>query len=182
MTGARFALSLGGGHPYGAAALKYPATFGEVIRMRLLASALIALATLTWTASPGEARTREQAQAQSRQAAPQANRASATRTAAAPQRQSAPARQAAPARQGAAGQARTANDARGARQAAARSGGHQQQAAAQCRGRNCAPRSRTVSWQGGLEPPTNAQAQSCPAGTLATLAHGHSDVVRCLPL
>ena len=55
--------------------------------MRLLATALIALATLAWTAPPAAARSREPSQAQTRQAAtPQANRASATRAAAAPQR------------------------------------------------------------------------------------------------
>jgi hypothetical protein len=166
--------------------------------MRLLASALIALACLSWSAAPADARSREQAQAQTRQAAPQANRAAAARAAAAPRRQaSQPPRQAtrqAPAatRQAAARppagrsagtrQAANPRDARGARQAAARSGGRQQAAASQCRGRNCAPRTRTVSWQGGLEPATNAQAHACPAGTLATLAIGHSDIVRCMPL
>jgi hypothetical protein len=172
--------------------------------MRLLASALIALACLSWSAAPADARSREQAQAQPRQAAPQANRAAAARAAAAPQRQAAqPQRQAtrqaptatrtpAATRQAAARppagraagtrQAANPRDARGARQAAARSGGRQQVAASTCRGRNCAPRTRTVSWQGGLEPATNAQAHACPAGTLATLAIGHSDIVRCMPL
>ncbi|MCX7685948.1 MAG: hypothetical protein N2Z67_11850 [Acetobacteraceae bacterium] len=36
-------------------------------------------------------------------------------------------------------------------------------------------------WQGGLPPMTMAQ-QECPAGTVATLARGHADVVRCLPI
>jgi hypothetical protein len=36
-------------------------------------------------------------------------------------------------------------------------------------------------WQGGLPPMTMAQ-QDCPSGTVATLARGHSDVVRCLPI
>jgi hypothetical protein len=36
-------------------------------------------------------------------------------------------------------------------------------------------------WQGGLPPMTMAQ-QDCPAGTVATLARGHADVVRCLPI
>jgi hypothetical protein len=39
-----------------------------------------------------------------------------------------------------------------------------------------------VTWQSGLPPATNEQARSCPTGTLATLARGHTDVVRCLPL
>ncbi len=168
--------------------------------MRLLATALIALATLAWTAPPAEARSREQSQAQSRQAAgPQANRAAATRAAAAPQRNTQPVatRQAAAARPAATGrqattgrqaatsqgrsQAAGRTDARGTRQVAARSGSRQQ-AATNCRGSNCGARTRTVSWQAGLEPPTNAQAQSCPVGTMATLARGHSDIVRCMPL
>jgi hypothetical protein len=162
--------------------------------MRLLASALIALATLTWGAAPTEARTREQAQAQTRQAAPQATRTAASRAAAAPQRQAAsrptavrqaaasPSRDARGTRQASTRQpAASPRDARGTRQAASRAGSRQQ-AAANCRGRNCAPRTRTVSWQGGLEPATNAQAHACPSGTLATLAHGHSDIVRCMPL
>ncbi|MBR0674337.1 hypothetical protein GXW76_24405, partial [Roseomonas soli] len=66
-------------------------------------------------------------------------------------------------------------------QSASRGAGRQQQAAAACtRGARCAP--RQVSWQAGLAPATNAQAQACPAGTLATLARGHTDVVRCVPL
>jgi hypothetical protein len=40
---------------------------------------------------------------------------------------------------------------------------------------------RSARWQGGLPPMTMAQ-QDCPAGTVATLARGHSDVVRCLPI
>lgn len=36
-------------------------------------------------------------------------------------------------------------------------------------------------WQGGLPPMTMAQ-QECPAGTVATLARGHANVVRCLPI
>jgi hypothetical protein len=66
-------------------------------------------------------------------------------------------------------------------QAAARSG--TRQAAAQCRGRNCRQAGpRQVSWQAGLAPATNAQARSCPVGTMATLANGHTDIVRCMPL
>jgi hypothetical protein len=36
-------------------------------------------------------------------------------------------------------------------------------------------------WQGGLPPMTMAQ-QECPSGTVATLARGHANVVRCLPI
>ncbi|MBP0462755.1 hypothetical protein J5Y09_02420, partial [Roseomonas sp. PWR1] len=77
---------------------------------------------------------------------------------------------------GAAAPSRTA----AGRQAAARSAGRQQSAAV--RGRDQGPRTRNVAWQSGLAPATNAQAATCPAGTLATLARGHSDIVRCLPL
>uniref|UniRef100_UPI0018DF8B5E hypothetical protein n=1 Tax=Neoroseomonas rubea TaxID=2748666 RepID=UPI0018DF8B5E len=68
------------------------------------------------------------------------------------------------------------------RQAAYRATGRQQVAANSRGGRNAGARTRTVSWQGGLAPATNAQAASCPTGTLATLATGHSDIVRCMPL
>ncbi len=47
------------------------------------------------------------------------------------------------------------------------------------RGRCVGP--RTASWQGGLPIASNTQAD-CPAGTMATLARGHSSVIRCLPL
>ncbi len=177
--------------------------------MRLLASALIVLASLCWSAAPTEARTRDQAQA--RQGAPQANRAATTRASAARQRPAttgqaatrpAATRQAAarpvstrqaatrPAttRQATTRQANTretqaarARNARSTRQASSRTAGRQQ-AAATCRGRNCAPSRRAVSWQGGLEPATNEQARGCPTGTLATLAHGHANIVRCMPL
>jgi hypothetical protein len=41
---------------------------------------------------------------------------------------------------------------------------------------------RTVAWQGGLPVASGEQAVTCPTGTIATLARGHSDVVRCLPI
>ena len=37
-------------------------------------------------------------------------------------------------------------------------------------------------WSRGLAPAANVQANECPAGTMATLAHGHGDVVRCMPI
>ena len=47
---------------------------------------------------------------------------------------------------------------------------------------NCAPaRSSIAGWQRGLPVATNAQSE-CPSGTFATLARGHDDVVRCMPL
>ncbi|MGX9966855.1 hypothetical protein ACVFYP_26260 [Roseomonas sp. F4] len=36
-------------------------------------------------------------------------------------------------------------------------------------------------WQAGLPAVTMAQ-RDCPAGTFATLARGHADIVRCMPL
>ena len=58
---------------------------------------------------------------------------------------------------------------------ASRAGGHH----------GTAPRCRTqvASWGGwaqGLPPALGIQAQECPFGTLATLAEGHEDVVRCI--
>ena len=51
--------------------------------------------------------------------------------------------------------------------------------------RTCAPAVRTASvqmrWTGGLAPAAMSQA-GCPDGTIATLAIGHSDITRCVPL
>lgn len=41
---------------------------------------------------------------------------------------------------------------------------------------------RSVGWQHGLPPAAGIQAGDCPSGTMATLARGHDDVVRCLPI
>ncbi len=38
-----------------------------------------------------------------------------------------------------------------------------------------------TSWQAGL-PMASGEQRECPIGTMATLARGHDDVVRCLPL
>jgi uncharacterized protein YkwD len=43
-------------------------------------------------------------------------------------------------------------------------------------------RTPTVRWMHGLEAAANIQAQECPDGTMATLAHGHDNIVRCMPL
>ena len=43
-------------------------------------------------------------------------------------------------------------------------------------------RSSTGGWARGLEPATNVQATECPDGTMAALAHGHSNITRCMPL
>lgn len=46
---------------------------------------------------------------------------------------------------------------------------------------SCAPpRSSVAGWQAGLPRADYAQ-RDCPDGTLATLARGHEDVVRCMP-
>lgn len=44
--------------------------------------------------------------------------------------------------------------------------------------------SQTASWRWaqGLPPALNVQAQECPADTMATLAEGHDDIVRCIPI
>lgn len=45
----------------------------------------------------------------------------------------------------------------------------------------CRPQS-VMSWTQGLPPAAGVQAQDCPAGTMATLARGHDDIVRCMPI
>ncbi|MBR0647824.1 hypothetical protein GXW73_33650, partial [Roseomonas hellenica] len=41
---------------------------------------------------------------------------------------------------------------------------------------------RPLAWQAGLEPATGVQIASCPVGTVETLARGHTNVTRCMPL
>ena len=48
-----------------------------------------------------------------------------------------------------------------------------------CRG---AAQAVSWSWTQGLPPALHVQAQECPAGTMATLAEGHEDIVRCIPI
>ena len=48
-----------------------------------------------------------------------------------------------------------------------------------CRG---AVQAVSWSWAQGLPPARGVQAQECPAGTMATLAEGHEDIVRCIPI
>jgi hypothetical protein len=52
-----------------------------------------------------------------------------------------------------------------------------------CRGAGAAAAGggRGLHWQAGL-PPADLSQRACPDGTLATLARGHDDVVRCVPL
>jgi len=47
--------------------------------------------------------------------------------------------------------------------------------AAQCR-------PAKMSWTRGLPPAAGTQANECPDGTMATLARGHEDIVRCMPI
>ena len=85
--------------------------------------------------------------------------------------------------------ARAATPARN-RAAAARTGRSTYAAAAPsaCRGnvRHCrlvrvsAP--QPMRWSQGLSPALNVQTSNCPAGTMATYATGHANVVRCMPI
>lgn len=62
---------------------------------------------------------------------------------------------------------------RGGRQAAACPRGSR---AARCRGE------RRFAWQSGLPQAAGVQTVSCPTGTVETPAHGHTTIMRCLPL
>lgn len=59
------------------------------------------------------------------------------------------------------------------------------ESAGNCTRRNgrtvCGPRDSVAGWQSGLPVADNSQ-RSCPAGTFATLARGHDDIVRCMPI
>jgi hypothetical protein len=46
----------------------------------------------------------------------------------------------------------------------------------------CRPAGAALGWMHGLSPALGEQAAECPAGTMATLATGHEDVVRCMPI
>ncbi|TDH62032.1 hypothetical protein E2C06_13770 [Dankookia rubra] len=52
--------------------------------------------------------------------------------------------------------------------------------ARQCRGAGLAP--VRFGWTQGLPPAALVQTSGCPDGTMATLARGHDDVVRCMPI
>jgi hypothetical protein len=43
-------------------------------------------------------------------------------------------------------------------------------------------RRASFGWTQGLAPAVGVQANECPDGTMATLARGHEDVVRCMPI
>lgn len=86
------------------------------------------------------------------------------------------------------GQSRQAAAVPYSRQAALPTRGLRQTAVASCTTRNgrrnCTPAAaRTVAmrWTGGLAPAAMSQA-GCPDGTIATMAIGHSDITRCVPL
>lgn len=63
---------------------------------------------------------------------------------------------------------------RGRREAAACARGSR---AARCRGGE-----RRFAWQAGLPQAAGVQTLSCPSGTVETPAHGHTTIMRCLPL
>ncbi|MFN6955711.1 MAG: hypothetical protein ACK4PG_13040 [Acetobacteraceae bacterium] len=131
---------------------------------------------------------------QPRAAVPQAQRtaAPAARQAAQPQRTAAAARPAAQSRQAAQGPSTRQQPAQAAAQrtgvfrSAAAAPAGMPRATGSCTRRDAQGRCiRTTTsntrWQGGLPPMTMAQ-QECPSGTVATLARGHANVVRCLPI
>jgi len=71
---------------------------------------------------------------------------------------------------------------------AASARGLRQTAMASCTTRNgrrvCTPgvtRTASIRWTGGLAPAAMSQT-NCPDGTIATLAIGHNDITRCVPL
>jgi hypothetical protein len=43
-------------------------------------------------------------------------------------------------------------------------------------------RAPRMSWAQGLPPAAGIQANACPDGTMAVLAQGHDDIVRCMPI
>ena len=66
--------------------------------------------------------------------------------------------------------------------------GLRQTAMVSCTTRNgrrvCAPaitRTASMRWTGGLAPAAMSQS-NCPDGTIATMAIGHNDITRCVPL
>ncbi len=114
----------------------------------------------------------------------------ASRATAAPQRQALAPRSTASSRTALrSGSTRQASAVPYARQPAAQAPrGLRQTAVATCTTRNgrrtCAPaatRTASMRWTGGLAPAAMSQA-GCPDGTIATMAIGHNDITRCVPL
>lgn len=144
----------------------------------LLVAATPALAARGSDRSPGGTAQRAKVAAAPAPSAGKPVRAAPARAAAAPHRK--------PTAQAARGGVRTA-----AAAAAARDRRLAYAAAASstaCRGgvRNCrlvrvvAP--QPMRWSQGLSPALNVQGSNCPVGTMATLATGHTNVVRCMPI
>jgi len=48
--------------------------------------------------------------------------------------------------------------------------------------RSSCARGPAMSWTRGLEPAAGIQSQECPDGTMATMARGHDNIVRCMPI
>jgi hypothetical protein len=114
-------------------------------------------------------------------ATPQATRqAAAARVAATRQQAVAQRQQAAAARMGDVRTQRSGIVVRGAAAATI-----SRDSASSCTRRNgrtvCGSRDGVAGWQAGLPRADYAQS-SCPEGTFATLARGHEDVVRCMPI
>ncbi|WP_043360747.1 hypothetical protein [Belnapia sp. F-4-1] len=64
------------------------------------------------------------------------------------------------------------------------SAGRDQRAAsaAACSAKHGGCRAPRMSWAQGLPPAAGIQANACPDGTMAVLATGHDDIVRCMPI
>ncbi len=154
--------------------------------MRIILLALIALACAM---PPAEAARRDERRSEASRTTQQAQPRAATR--AAPTRQvtrAAPSRQASRAtpQRGTVqrGDVRTQRSGVLVRGAAAATVSREAVARCTVRNgrRNCAPpRNPVAGWQAGL-PTVSYQQRECPAGTFATLARGHDDVVRCMPM
>ncbi|WP_431282104.1 hypothetical protein ACQW02_22290 [Humitalea sp. 24SJ18S-53] len=154
--------------------------------LTLLTLSLLALAPLR----SADATTTRQQQAGSRPAATAPNSQARSATRATPPRSATrqtPRRQTASTR-ATTGRTQATTQGRN-RTAAARTSGRNG-AAASCqrrdsRGRCVGPRTASLQgaagWQGGLPAASNTQSD-CPSGTMATLARGHSDVTRCMPI
>jgi hypothetical protein len=162
------------------------------VRMRRILLALIVLACSMPTADAARrdetnrttasrsAQAQKPAQQQARASAPRREATQRNATSRSASRQQATSRSAA-LRPGDARSSRNGVAVRGASAAAV-----PRSAAQSCTRRNgrtsCTPaRSSVAGWQSGLPTASYAQ-QECPVGTFATLARGHDDVVRCMPL
>ena len=55
-------------------------------------------------------------------------------------------------------------------------------AAGACSAKRGGCRAPRMSWTQGLPPAAGIQANACPDGTMAVLAQGHDDIVRCMPI